>query len=166
MSAARQRDPLTQTGWPALRGRLFHLLFLLKRPMTLGVRGMVLDREAGTVFLIRHTYVPGWQMPGGGIERGETARESLERELMEEGNIGLTGEPELRSFHFNPAGSGRDHIAFYLVTDFVQERPKRPDHEIAESGFFPIDRLPDGMTAATGRRIGEVVRGEAVSDRW
>ena len=57
--------------------------------MTLGVRGLVLDRDAGTIVLLRHTYVPGWQMPGGGVERGESALEALERELMEEGNIRL-----------------------------------------------------------------------------
>ena len=61
-----------QTGWPGLRARLFHGYFLLKRPMTLGVRGLVLDEVEGKVFLIRHTYVPGWQLPGGGVELGET----------------------------------------------------------------------------------------------
>lgn len=134
--------------------------------MTLGVRGLVLDRDAGTIFLLRHTYVPGWQMPGGGVERGETAREALERELMEEGNIRLTGEPELKSFHFNPLGGGRDHIAVYLVTAFRQEGPKRPDHEIAETGFFPVDALPEPITPGTRRRIDEIVGGAAISTRW
>ncbi len=166
MSASKHPDPFRQTGWPGLRAKLFHLFFLLRRPMTLGVRGLVLDRAAGTIFLLRHTYVPGWQMPGGGIERGETAREALERELVEEGNIRLTGEPELKSFHFNPLGGGRDHIAVYLVTDFVQDAPKRPDREIAESGFFPLDALPDGMTPGTRRRIGEMLHGEPVSGHW
>jgi 8-oxo-dGTP pyrophosphatase MutT (NUDIX family) len=166
LSGPAPRDPFTQTGWPGLRARLFHLLFLLRRPMTLGVRGLVLDREAGTVFLLRHTYVPGWQMPGGGVERGETAREALERELMEEGNIRLTGEPELRSFHFNPLGGGRDHIAVYLVTAFEQERPKKPDREIAESGFFPIGRLPEGVTPGTRRRVEEIIGNQTISDRW
>lgn len=160
-----RRDPLFQTGWPALRGRLFHLYFLLRRPMTLGVRGLVLDAE-GRVFLVRHTYVPGWHLPGGGIETGETARESLERELLEEGNIRLTGEPELKSLHFNGSASRRDHVALYLVTRFAQDGPKRPDREIAEGGFFPVDALPPLTTPATARRIAEIVDDEPASPFW
>ena len=41
-----------QSGWPGLRRKLFHLLFLFRRPMTLGVRAVVYDRAANSVFLI------------------------------------------------------------------------------------------------------------------
>ena len=158
-------DPPPQAGWPRLRNTLFHLYFLLRRPMTLGVRALVLD-GAGSVFLIRHTYVPGWQLPGGGVERGETCREALERELMEEGNIRLAGEPELRSLHFNRGTSRRDHVAFYVVTDFTCEGPKQADREIAEAGFFPLDRLPELTSRATLRRMAEVCDGAAPSPFW
>jgi ADP-ribose pyrophosphatase YjhB (NUDIX family) len=159
------RDPFVQTGWPGLRARLFHLYFLLTRPMTLGARGLVLDAE-GRVFLIRHTYVPGWHLPGGGVERGETAREALERELAEEGNFRLTGEPQLRSIHLNRGASRRDHVAVYLVTAFEQERPKEPDREIAEAGFFPPDALPPLTTPGTLRRIAEIVDGRPADRFW
>ena len=72
-------DRFRQTGWPGLRARLFHLYFRLKRPLTFGVRGLIYDSGQNRVFLIRHTYVPGWQLPGGGVEVGETAIEALER---------------------------------------------------------------------------------------
>jgi ADP-ribose pyrophosphatase YjhB (NUDIX family) len=155
-----------QRGWPGLRGRLFHLYFLLRRPMTLGVRGLVHDRETRSVFLIRHTYVPGWQLPGGGVETGETMEESLRRELEEEGNIEIVGPPRLVSIHHNRLTSRRDHVAFYLVEQFRQTGPKRPDREIAEAGFFPLDALPQGVTPATLRRIREVFDDAAVSPHW
>jgi len=158
--------PFRQTGWAGLRGRLFHLYFLLRRPMTFGVRGLVYNRQDDTIFLIRHTYVPGWQLPGGGVERGETALEALERELQEEGNIELGSQPELRSIHFNRIASRRDHVAFYVVRDYLQPAPKKPDHEIAESGFFPRGRLPELTTPATRRRIAEVLDGEPASPYW
>ena len=159
-------DRFRQTGWAGLRNRLFHLYFLLRRPMTLGVRGMVHDRVTGSVFLIRHTYVPGWQFPGGGVELGETMLESLERELAEEGNITIAGTPLLRSMHLNRRSSRRDHVGFYLIEQFSQTAPKLADHEIAEAGFFPLDALPEATTPATLRRIAEVFEGAQVSDYW
>jgi ADP-ribose pyrophosphatase YjhB (NUDIX family) len=159
-------DPFRQTGWPGLRGRLFHLYFLLRRPMTFGVRGLIHDAGRNSVFLIRHTYVPGWQLPGGGVEVGETAIEALQRELFEEGNIELAGPPALKSIHFNRKASRRDHVAFYLIDSYRQTAPKLPDREIAEAGFFPLDRLPDQTTPATLRRIAEVFGGATVSQDW
>src|SRR5690606_8410630 len=149
-----------------LRAIVFHTWFLLRRPMTLGVRGIVHDKGAGTVFLIRHTYINGWQLPGGGVEVGETMRLSLERELAEEGNIEFTAEPRLISIHLNWQASRRDHVALYLISEFRQTAPKLPDHEIAEAGFFALDALPQGTTPATRRRLAEVFDDVATELHW
>jgi ADP-ribose pyrophosphatase YjhB (NUDIX family) len=159
-------DRFRQTSWPGLRARLFHLYFRLKRPMTFGVRGLVHDADQNSVFLIRHTYVPGWQLPGGGVEVGETAIEALERELLEEGCIEISGSPVLKSIHFNRLASRRDHVAFYLIQSYRQAGPKLPDREIAAAGFFPLDRLPEETTPATHRRIAEIFNGAPVSVDW
>ncbi len=149
-----------------VRNRLFHVLFMLRRPMTLGARGVVYDAAANAVFLIRHTYVPGWQLPGGGVERGESMVEALTRELREEANVELTGSPVLRSIHFNRQASPRDHVALFFVTEFRQTEPKTRDLEIAEAGFFPLDDLPAETTPATLRRIAELFGGEEASPYW
>lgn len=133
--------------------------------MTLGVRAVVLDADR-RVFLIRHTYVPGWQLPGGGVEKGETMDAALERELREEGNIEMTGRPQLRSIHFNRQASPRDHVALYLVTQFTQSAPKMPDREIAETGFFALHALPEETTPATRRRLAELFEGAEASPYW
>jgi len=75
---------------PVLRG-VFHLYWRFARGMTLGVRGVVLDAD-NRVFLVEHSYVAGWHLPGGGVEVGESFREALGRELMEEGRIEIVGE--------------------------------------------------------------------------
>jgi ADP-ribose pyrophosphatase YjhB (NUDIX family) len=148
-----------------LRLRLFHTWFLLARPMTLGVRALVLDARDG-VLLVRHTYVPGWHLPGGGVERGETALDALTRELEEEGNIVLEEEPRLHGIFFNKAVSPRDHVVVYIVRRFRQSAPRAPDREIAEARFFARDALPQGVSRATRSRLAEVLEGAAVAPIW
>lgn len=166
MQDSSRKATIEEKDGPRLRVRLFHFFFMLHRPMTLGVRGLVHDRQAGAVFLIRHTYLPGWQLPGGGVEVGETMQEALARELSEEGNIAISGAPALKSMHHNRQASRRDHVGLYLIEQFSQSSPKLPDREIAEAGFFPLHALPEMTTPATRRRIAEVFEGVTPSPYW
>ena len=131
----------------------------------MGVRAVVLDGD-NRIFLVRHSYVPGWHLPGGGVEPGETALASLGRELEEEGNIEMTGPAELLGLYFNDKGSDRDHVAVYVVRQFHQSGPRKPDWEIVESGFYPLDALPEGTTRATLSRLAELAGKAAKSDHW
>jgi ADP-ribose pyrophosphatase YjhB (NUDIX family) len=148
-----------------LRLRLFHLFFLLRRPMTLGVRALVLDEE-NQLLLVRHTYVPGWHLPGGGVEQGETVLEALTRELREEGNIELEEEPRLHGIFFNKRISPRDHVAVYVVRRFRQSAPREADREIAEARFFSRGALPEGVSRATRARLAETLDGAPISPIW
>ena len=149
---------------PALR-RVFHLYWRFARGMTLGVRGVVLD-EAGRVFLIRHTYVAGWHLPGGGVEVGESFAEALRRELIEEGRIELVDQPVLHGLFLNSHVSPRDHVAVYVVRSYRQDRSPEPNREIAESGFFSPAALPPDTTLGTKLRIAEVLDGAAPIATW
>jgi len=144
---------------------LFHVYWRFSRGLTLGVRGLVLDGE-GRVFLVKHSYVAGWHLPGGGVEKGETLLAALARELREEGNIELGAPPRLHGMFFNDRDSPRDHVAVFVVRDFRQSAPPVPDHEIIAHGFFAPGELPDDTTAGTRARISEVLGGAPVSERW
>jgi ADP-ribose pyrophosphatase YjhB (NUDIX family) len=146
---------------------LLHLYWRLARGMTLGVRAVVIDRDQ-RVFLIRHTYVSGWHLPGGGVEPGETIRDALGRELAEEGNIELEpgAEPLLFGVYHNAHVSRRDHVALFVVRDFRQSRPPTPTREIAAHGFFAIGDLPPGTTEGTRARIAEVMADVPPSRTW
>lgn len=144
--------------------RIVHRFFFLRRGMTLGVRAACFDDE-GRIFLVRHTYVSGWHMPGGGVERGETGLQALHKEIREEGNLVATSVPQLVHVYFNNRTSDRDHVLFYRLS-VRQTAVKVPDREIAESGFFPLDALPDGTTPATRRRLADLTGDALPDDYW
>lgn len=150
--------------WKILRP-LARLYWRLRRPLTAGVRGMVFDGE-GRVLLVRHTYIPGWYLPGGGVERGETMQTSLRRELEEEVGVMLTGEVRLYGLYANFREFKSDHVALYVVAHGAYEHRPRRSAEIAESAFFAANALPEGVTPSTARRIAEVAEGNAPDELW
>jgi ADP-ribose pyrophosphatase YjhB (NUDIX family) len=149
---------------PALR-RAFHLYWRFARGMTLGVRAVVLDDD-DKVFLVKHSYVSGWHLPGGGVEVGETIGDALRRELAEEGRIEVLGTPSLHGVFFNSRVSRRDHVAVYLVRHFRQDRLPEPNREIVACGFFGAAALPAGTTEGTRLRITEVLEGKPPMAIW
>ncbi len=144
---------------------VMHLYWRFSRGLTLGVRGLVIDGQ-GRVFLVKHTYIHGWHLPGGGVEPGETVLDALARELKEEGNIELVDRPKQFALYFHPTVSQRDHVVLFVVERFRQPAPPVPDHEIRAHGFFPCNALPQDTSAATRARIAEVMMGAPVSPRW
>jgi 8-oxo-dGTP pyrophosphatase MutT (NUDIX family) len=149
---------------PLLR-RIFHLYWRFARGMTLGVRAVVLNGE-GSVFLVKHSYVAGWHLPGGGVEVGESFSQALRRELWEEGRIEIVAEPVLHGLFFNSYVSRRDHVALYVVRHYRQDRLPEPNHEIVACGFFAAEALPEETTQGTRLRISEVLEGKASTATW
>jgi 8-oxo-dGTP pyrophosphatase MutT (NUDIX family) len=145
--------------------KLLQRYWRLTRSLTMGVQAMELDGE-GRLLLVRHSYRPGWHMPGGGIEKGETAAMALARELEEEAGITLSEPPALFGVYANFASFPNDHVAFYVVRAWQQQRVPIPNGEIVETGFFALDALPLETAGAARRRVAEVLHGAPQSDRW
>jgi 8-oxo-dGTP pyrophosphatase MutT (NUDIX family) len=149
---------------PLIR-RFFHAYWRFSRGLTLGVRCLIFDGD-GRVFLVKHSYVSGWHLPGGGVEKGETLLAALERELREEGNIEVSEPPVLHAIYFNRRISRRDHVALYIVRAFRQTAPPQPNREIVAHGFYATNELPADTSRATRERIAEILTGRAVSEIW
>lgn len=150
----------------SLIARIMHYVHLVRRSHTLGVRAII-QKEDGSVLLVKHTYVPGWYLPGGGIEWGETFYQAVEKELMEEAGVTLTGKAEMLAVFQNRRASKRDHVALYYCPNWQQtNKPKLPNHEIIAAEFFPLAALPDGTTDATKRRLAEFKTGGPYSEYW
>lgn len=140
--------------WQRLTVWCYLNLVGLRRRMTLGSRVMLVDGDK--VLLIRHSYIPGWGFPGGGVEPGETAEESALREVVEETGYRPIGAMELFGlYHNNNPITNRDHVAFFVARRFEKAFEFKPTHEIAEIGWFDKSALPEKITPSTSQRIDE-----------
>lgn len=156
---------LQLSAWQRVRTRAFLFSVAIKRRMTLGARAALIDGDR--VFLIKHTYLPGWQFPGGGVEPGETAEDTAVREVLEETGHRVIGRPKLHAlFHNVSSITKRDHVAFYVCRDFEKVRDTEPNYEIAGAQWFDRHNLPADTTDGTHRRIREIYNGAEPSVTW
>lgn len=131
------------------------LYWKVVKPRTFGVRVLLRD-PAGRVALVRHHYVAGWYLPGGGVDKGESAEAAVRRELREEVGITDVALAGVLGVYHNRKEGKDDHVIVFLgnVTEPASLVASDP-REIAEVGWFAPDSLPPGTTPATRRRIGE-----------
>ena len=143
---------------------LFFTWSRMSRGMTLGVRGAAVDSE-GRVLLVKHTYLEGWWLPGGGVDKGETTQAAVIRELREEAGLIVRGKPRLLSVHSNERFFPGDHVLVFRIDAF--DMTERTSHgEIAEIGWFHPDALPEDTTRATRARLAEIFGGAAPDPNW
>ncbi len=154
---------------PRLPERAMHWLILrhalLRHAVVMGVRMVVID-SGGQVLLVRHSYLPGWHLPGGGCEIGETVRAAAIREVREEAGLAISGEPALLGIYLNRALGNRNHVAVFVTRDFVVIPDAPRDWEIIERGFFAPAALPEATTPGTRARLAEALDGVRPRETW
>lgn len=130
---------------------------------TVGARALVVRDDQ--VLLIKHTYQKGWYTIGGGVERNESPREAIIRELAEEVGVTPTEKPELFSVYHKNNKKRDDYIAFYIIKKFESKAPSYSP-EIAKKKWFSLHDLPPDTTPATRKRIEEFLGIREKSDKW
>ncbi|WP_312598439.1 NUDIX domain-containing protein [Brevundimonas sp.] len=144
---------------------LFFVWSRLTRGKTLGVRAVAVDGD-GRVLLVRHTYLAGWWLPGGGVDRGETTHAAVVRELREETGLVARGAPRLISLHSNDRFFPGDHVAVFRI-DAFEAGPDAPrDGEIAEVGWFDPAALPVDVNRGCRARLAEIFDGVPLDPDW
>ncbi|GAD59843.1 mutT/nudix family protein [Brevundimonas abyssalis TAR-001] len=87
------------------------------------------------------------------------------RELREETGLIASGPPRLLSVHSNHRFFPNDHVLVFAVDAFAVGA--RTSHgEISNAEWFAPDALPEGVTAATQRRLDEIFTGAPSDPLW
>lgn len=133
----------------------YKIYCFILRPIRMGVRVLMLEDDK--VWLIRHTYLPGWFMPGGGLKKWETLEEAVRREAREETGAEL-GEVSLVGTFTSFIQWKTDHAVVFLCKDF--KFIGKSDGEIAEKKLFPLDTLPEDTFPSHRRLLDAFRKGE------
>ena len=145
---------LTRIGWLSVA-----------RPVTMGVRALIRD-QSGAVLLIRHSYVGGWHMPGGGVGRGETVHQAMAREVREEVGLEVVGTARMLGLYARFRHGSSDHVSVFVVDEW-SGTPKIDGLEIAECRLLPA--LMTCRPIRRPRRAGgwrKLLSGSEISELW
>jgi 8-oxo-dGTP pyrophosphatase MutT (NUDIX family) len=109
----------------------------------------------GEVLLIKTTYRPHWEFPGGKIEDLEAPESAAIRETKEESRIFIKQIARKLGTYTRKYFFTTITIHVYVAGEWEELDLWRPTLEIAERKFFPLDQLPEDISPATKRRIDE-----------
>ena len=147
------RVPYTPTAllYKLLLYPLLWLYWRVFRPEVLGVRCLV--ECEGRVLLIRNPYGPmKWELPGGGVKRGERPEEAASREVREEVGVSLTELRELGRYTGTEYYEKDTVVCFYARAESAALRPRRA--EVYDEGWFEWGSLPSPLSREVRTIIG------------
>lgn len=98
------------------------------------------------VLLVKNVYGKGWwNLPGGGIEKGETPAEAAVREVREEVGITDLSDPRLVK-EMDGRGEGRRGRIYCFVAWVKKMDFNKNSLEIVAAGWFPLRVLPVNLS--------------------
>ena len=145
----------------AVQAALIHVR-AFSAPVDLGVIGIV--EQAGKVVLVRHSYKPGWMLPGGAVRRGEPPAEAIIREMREEIGLSQSAAPQLVGVFQRRMGFVSNLVCLFRVRDAVFAF--KPGFEVRAVCLADPADLPDGTSPAARRRLNEMTGESAQSPYW
>jgi ADP-ribose pyrophosphatase YjhB (NUDIX family) len=119
--------------------------------------GCLLFNQRNEVLLVKPTYKPVWEIPGGVVEQNESPKQCCQREVFEE--IGLNREigPLLVVDYNSHCEAKTESIMFVFdggtLLGSEISAIQLQDDELSECAFFGQDTLPEAMTKTLKARV-------------
>ncbi|WKK21396.1 NUDIX hydrolase [Streptomyces olivoreticuli] len=122
---------------------------------------VLLRDVTGRFLLVKPTYKPGWDLPGGMAEANEAPDRAAVRELEEELGLAVALRALLVVDWVAPHGPWDDQLAFIFdggTVDSETAHGLRPrDEELSELRFVPLGEARKLLRPRLARRFGEAV---------
>ena len=106
----------------------------------LAVDAIVERPGAGVLLIERRNPPPGWALPGGFVEYGETVEAAVARELEEETGLAAESVRQFRVYS-DPARDPRGHTVAVVFVVTARGEPRGGD-DARQARFFPWEALP------------------------
>jgi ADP-ribose pyrophosphatase YjhB (NUDIX family) len=153
-------------------GKLYKIAHVIRRILqrclnmsTVGVKALIINTNM-EILLVKHTYLSGWHLPGGGLNPGESPKEAIIREVKEEAAILVTGVLELFHVYSHKILGASDYPILYIVREFKLLDHKPCPREILTTQWFHYSALPNDASASTLERVREVFLQLPPTDKW
>ncbi len=105
---------------------------------------VIVESGDGRVLLIRRKNPPpGWAIPGGFVDYGETLEAAAVREIREETGLSVTLTAQFHTYS-EPSRDPRHHTVTTVFLGRADGEPQ-PDDDALEARFFPLDALPEPL---------------------
>lgn len=101
---------------------------------------IIIETNNGIILIKRNNPPPGWAIPGGFVDYGETVEQAAKREAKEETGLDIK---DLKQFHVysSPDRDQRQHTISLVFTARAKGKPLAQD-DAADIGVFTQENLP------------------------
>ena len=135
-------------------------------PLMACAAGALIMNEKGQVLLQRRSDDGNWGNPGGSMDLGETAEETLQREIFEETGLTITHANFFKMYSGKdgyvkyPNGDEVYYVNVIYIVDGYEGMVKINDNESLELKFFDIDAIPEKRTDLLNLIVRDLKKGE------
>jgi ADP-ribose pyrophosphatase YjhB (NUDIX family) len=135
----------------------FFISEVMKQTFTIGVFAIIRDEQNRVLLILRNDY-DLWNLPGGGLEKGESPWQGVVREVKEETGLNV----EIVRLTGVYSKTDKDEIVFSFECKII-DGELTLNEEAKEFQFFSFNELPKNMSQKQVERIEDLLKNEIVT---
>jgi len=134
-------------------------------PFPLVAVDCILADPTGRVLLVERRFPPpGWALPGGFVDPGESLEQAVRREMREETSLELSACAQFHAYS-EPSRDPRHPMVSVVFVGRATGSPQAGD-DAGDTRFFGLDALPDKLAFDHRAILDDFARGRYPRPSW